>query len=28
MSKGIPSKTFCALPWIHMATFPDGTALI
>jgi len=28
MSKGIPSKTFCALPWIHMATFPDGTAPI
>ena len=28
MNKGIPSKTFCVLPWLHMATFPDGSAPI
>lgn len=26
MKKDSTSKTFCVLPWIHMATFPDGSA--
>jgi len=26
MIKNSTSKTFCVLPWIHMATFPDGAA--
>jgi hypothetical protein len=24
----MPSKTFCILPWIHAATYTDGTALL
>jgi MoaA/NifB/PqqE/SkfB family radical SAM enzyme len=24
----MPSKTFCVLPWIHAATYTDGTALL
>jgi MoaA/NifB/PqqE/SkfB family radical SAM enzyme len=24
----MPSKTFCILPWTHMATYTDGTALL
>ena len=24
MNKKLPSKTFCALPWMHLSTRPDG----
>ena len=23
-NKKLPSKTFCALPWMHLSTRPDG----
>lgn len=28
MSKGVDSPSFCVLPWVHAATFTDGTGLL